>query len=45
MYYGCTMLGEDPLVLCATEIDSDFNAVKIGTCNEHCHKQRKPTFF
>ena len=36
------MLGEeDPLILCATETDKDFNAEKLGTCNEHCHRQRK----
>ena len=36
------MLGEeDPLILCATQTDKNFNAEKLGTCNEHCHRQRK----
>ena len=45
LYYGCTMLGEDPLILCATQTDKDFNAEKLGTCNEHCHRQRKSQFL
>ena len=40
------MLGEeDPLILCATQTDKDFNAEKLGTCNEHCHRQRKSQFL
>ena len=46
LYYGCTMLGkEDPLILCATQTDKDFNAEKLGSCNEHCHRQRKSQVF
>ena len=40
------MLGEeDPLILCATQTDKDFNAEKLGSCNEHCHRQRKSQVF
>ena len=39
------MLGEDPLILCATETDEDINAKKLGTCNEYCHRQRKSQVF
>ena len=29
----------DTVNLCATEIDEDYNAVKVGLCNEFCHVQ------
>ena len=42
LYYGCTRLGTDyTITLCATTTDSDFNANKLGYCNEFCHQQRK----
>lgn len=40
LYYGCTMLtNETNVVMCATSIDSDFNALQMGNCNVHCHRQ------
>ncbi len=46
LYYGCTKIRisnetEDTIELCATSIDSDFNALKLGNCNSFCHRQRK----
>ena len=41
LYYGCTWLGDEPYHLCATETDPDYNALKLGVCNEFCQKQRK----
>ena len=49
LYYGCAQLpaasyqsGPYPNAqysLCATEIDSDYNAMKMGHCNADCHHQ------
>ena len=49
LYYGCAQLeagtypnypgGRARWSLCATEIDSDYNALKMGHCNDYCHIQ------
>lgn len=42
LYYGCTMLtNETNVIMCATSIDSDFNALQMGNCNAFCHRQCK----
>ena len=45
LYYGCTMLGDKPDVMCATATDSDFNAQELGECNDFCHTQCKSCFL
>lgn len=42
LFYGCTNLTVAALeyIMCATEIDDDYNAVKLSWCNEFCHIQR-----
>ena len=40
LYYGCTQLTIGSLYsMCATDIDSDYNALKMGHCNGFCHYQ------
>ena len=44
LYYGCAQLPPNTyptsqFSLCATEIDSDYNALKMGHCNADCHIQ------
>ena len=35
LYYGCTNTG-----ICATKVDSDYNAETVGSCNDDCHTQK-----
>ena len=40
LFYGCsnfTLSGD--YKICATSIDEDYNAEKVGICNEYCHVQ------
>lgn len=40
LFYGCsnfTLSGD--VKICATSIDEDYNAEKVGICNEYCHVQ------
>ena len=41
LFYGCSnfTIGDDATNMCATEIDEDYNAQKLGICNDHCHVQ------
>ena len=42
LYYGCARLPNDlneTDVICATSVDSDYNAMQIGKCNQDCHQQ------
>ena len=32
-------MSNEELEFCATETDEDYNAVKVGWCNENCHVQ------
>ena len=46
LYYACTNLTVDdtgPWFVCATEIDLDFNVVKMGECDmdNRCPSQRE----
>ena len=41
LYYGCARLDNDTNIICATSVDSDYNAVGTGKCNEYCHQQCK----
>jgi hypothetical protein len=43
LYYGCTNVSLSSIVykMCATEIDLDYNAIKMGWCNDYCHVQCK----
>ena len=43
LFYGCSnfTLDGDATNVCATEIDEDYNAIKVGLCNDHCHTQGK----
>ena len=43
LFYGCSnfSLSTDTINICATEIDEDYNAQKVGLCNEYCHIQGK----
>ena len=41
LYYGCSnfTIGNDATTMCPTEIDEDYNAQKVGICNDYCHVQ------
>jgi hypothetical protein len=43
LFYGCSnfTIGDDATNICATEIDEDYNAQKVGICNDACHVQSK----
>ena len=43
LFYGCSnfSLSGDTTTICATEIDEDYNAQKVGICNDYCHIQGK----
>ena len=43
LFYGCSnfTLDGDTTNVCATEIDEDYNALKVGLCNDWCHVQGK----
>lgn len=42
LYYGCARLPNElneTDIICATSVDSDYNALQTGNCNEYCHQQ------
>ena len=40
LYYGCTQYTSGATYkMCATEIDSDYNAIVLGHCDDDCHVQ------
>jgi hypothetical protein len=41
LYYGCTNVSLTSVIykMCATVVDTDYNAMEMGWCSDLCHVQ------